>query len=50
MTELGRISRITKQSLSFHRDTHYAVPVDVGALVEEVVALYEKWAAVPACA
>lgn len=44
-TELSRIARITKQSLSFHRDTQHAVPVDVGNLVGDVVALYEKWAA-----
>jgi two-component system NtrC family sensor kinase len=42
--EVARISRITKQSLSFHRDTQYAVPLDVGTLVEEVVALYRKLA------
>ena len=42
--EVARISRITKQSLSFHRDTQYAVPLDVGTLVEEVVALYGKLA------
>jgi two-component system, NtrC family, sensor kinase len=40
--ELGRIGRITKQSLSFYRDTAYALPVDVGQLVIETVALYEK--------
>lgn len=42
--EVGRISRITKQSLSFHRDTQFAVALDVGTLVEEVVALYTKLA------
>ena len=40
--ELGQISRITKQSLSFHRDTQHAVPVDLGALLGDVVALYRK--------
>src|SRR5579864_364466 len=43
--ELARIGRITKQSLSFHRDTIRAMPVDVGGIVEEVVALYEHVAA-----
>ena len=42
--ELGRISRITKQSLSFHRDTQRPVPLDVGALVAEAVSLFAKWA------
>jgi two-component system NtrC family sensor kinase len=42
--EVARISRITKQSLSFHRDTQFAVPLDVGTIVEEVVALYGKLA------
>lgn len=40
--ELDRIGRITRQSLSFHRDTVHAIAVDVGGLVEDVVALYEK--------
>lgn len=43
--ELARIGRVTKQSLSFYRDTIRAVPVDIGSIVEEVVALYEKVAA-----
>lgn len=43
-TEVARISRITKQSLSFHRDTQFAVPLDVGNLMEEVIALYGKLA------
>jgi signal transduction histidine kinase len=42
--EVARISRITKQSLAFHRDTQYAVPLDVGGVVEDVVALYGKMA------
>jgi signal transduction histidine kinase len=42
--ELGRIGRITKQSLSFHRDTQHAVPVDVGSLVGDVVAIYQRLA------
>lgn len=43
-SEVARISRITKQSLSFHRDTQYAVPLDVGGVLEDVVALYRKLA------
>jgi two-component system, NtrC family, sensor kinase len=43
--ELQRIGRITKQTLAFHRDTLHAVPVDVGGLVGDVVALYQKSAA-----
>jgi signal transduction histidine kinase len=43
-SEVARISRITKQSLSFHRDTHFAVPLDVGNLMEEVTALYGRLA------
>lgn len=43
--ELARISRITKQSLSFHRDTQNAIPIDLGGLMSEVVSLYDKWAA-----
>jgi two-component system, NtrC family, sensor kinase len=43
--ELARISRITKQTLSFHRDTRIPVPIDIGGLVEDVIALFEKSAA-----
>lgn len=43
--ELSRIARITKQTLSFHRDTHLPVAIDIGELVDEVVALYERSAA-----
>ena len=43
--ELARISRITKQSLSFHRDTQNPIPVDLGGLMSDVVSLYDKWAA-----
>jgi len=43
--ELSRISRITKQSLAFHRDTQYAIPIDLGGLMSDVVSLYDKWAA-----
>ena len=46
-TEVARISRITKQSLSFHRDTQFAVPLDVGNLMEEVIALYGKFGGDP---
>lgn len=40
--ELERISRITRQTLSFHRDTLTPVPVDIGSLMTEVVELFEK--------
>jgi signal transduction histidine kinase len=40
--EVKRISRITKHSLSFHRDTQHAVPIDVGMLVNDVIDLYRK--------
>jgi signal transduction histidine kinase len=43
--ELARISRITRQSLSFQRDTHLPVPINVGNLVADVVELFEKTAA-----
>ena len=40
--ELNRISRITKHSLSFHRDTQHPVPIDVGALLSDVIDLYQR--------
>jgi two-component system NtrC family sensor kinase len=43
--QMERVSRITKQTLAFHRETEYPIPVDVGAIVEEVAALYERIAA-----
>lgn len=43
--QMERVSRITRQTLAFHRDTEYPIPVDVGAIVEEVSALYERIAA-----
>lgn len=43
--ELVRISRITRQTLSFHRDTQVPVAIDVGRLLSDVVALFEKTAA-----
>jgi len=42
--ELERIARITRQSLAFHRDTANAVAVNVGSVVADVVAIYEKFA------
>jgi signal transduction histidine kinase len=45
-TEVERIARITKQTLSFQRDTRHPVVLDVGELVSEVVTLYQKSAAV----
>ncbi len=38
--ELERVARITKQILSFHRDTKEPVAVDANDLVENVVSLY----------
>jgi len=43
--ELARVARITKQALAFHRDTQRPVPVEVGSLVSDIVALYERSAA-----
>jgi two-component system, NtrC family, sensor kinase len=43
-SELARIARITRQSLSFHRDTQIPVSVDVGELVDDVVDLFERTA------
>jgi two-component system NtrC family sensor kinase len=43
--ELDRVTRITKQTLSFHRDTQSPVPIDVGALVAETVSVYARPAA-----
>jgi signal transduction histidine kinase len=43
--ELARISRITKQSLSFHRDSERAISIDVGELVADVVSVFERSAA-----
>lgn len=43
--ELARIARITKQSLSFHRDTQVPIAIDVGELVADIVGLFEKTAA-----
>lgn len=40
--ELARVSRITKQSLSFHRDSQRAIAIDVGELVADVVSLFER--------
>ncbi|MGA8531294.1 MAG: ATP-binding protein [Acidobacteriaceae bacterium] len=43
--ELYRISRITRQTLSFQRDTHLPLAMDIGSLVSDVVELFEKSAA-----
>jgi len=43
--ELSRVSRIAKQSLSFHRDTAEPIAIDVGQIVGEVVDMYGKSAA-----
>ncbi|MFP5228133.1 MAG: ATP-binding protein [Acidobacteriota bacterium] len=43
--ELSRISRITRQTLSFHRDTRVPIAIDIGSLVADVIELVEKSAA-----
>ena len=43
--ELERISRITKQALSFYRDPHQPVEIDLGELLAEVVSLVGRAAA-----
>ena len=44
-TEMDRISRITKQTLSFHRDTEKPIEINLGDLLREVVSLMERFAA-----
>jgi signal transduction histidine kinase len=39
--ELARISRVTKQSLSFHRDTDLPVAVDISDLIAQVATLFQ---------
>jgi signal transduction histidine kinase len=43
--ELDRIARVTKQTLSFHRDTHKPVEIDLGDLLADVIGLMELSAA-----
>jgi two-component system NtrC family sensor kinase len=43
--ELARIARVTKQSLSFHRDSERPIAIDVGTLIAEVISLFERPAA-----
>ena len=40
--ELDRVARITKQALSFHRDTDKPVEVDLAVLMTEVVGFIER--------
>ncbi len=44
-SELARISRITKQSLAFHRDSQHPIPIDLSSLVAEVVEMLARSAA-----
>jgi two-component system, NtrC family, sensor kinase len=44
-TEMDRISRITKQSLAFYRDTEKPILINIGDLLREVVNLSERYAA-----
>ncbi len=41
-SELERISRITRQTLSFHRDTQRPVLINLAELIADVIALYER--------
>ena len=43
-SEVERIARITRQSLSFHRDTQHPLVLNVGELIEDVVDVYQKTA------
>jgi signal transduction histidine kinase len=40
--ELARITKITKQSLAFHRDSQNPVPVEVNAVVADVILVLER--------
>jgi two-component system, NtrC family, sensor kinase len=44
--ELDRVARITKQSLSFHRDTDRPIDVDLGDLLGDVIGMMDRPAAV----
>lgn len=44
--ELDRVARITKQSLSFHRDTDKPIEIDLGELLGDVVGMMDRPAAV----
>ncbi len=44
--ELDRVARITKQSLSFHRDTDKPIEVDLGELLRDVIGMMDRPAAV----
>jgi two-component system NtrC family sensor kinase len=44
-SEVDRIARITRQTLTFHRDTQHPVVLDVGEIVAQVVAVYQRPAA-----
>jgi two-component system, NtrC family, sensor kinase len=43
--QLGRIARVTKQSLAFHRESERPIAINVGDLLGEVVSLFERTAA-----
>lgn len=40
-SELDRVSRITRQTLAFHRESQRAIPIDLRELVTNVVSLYD---------
>jgi len=43
--ELDRVARITKQSLSFHRDTDKPIEIDLGELLGDVMGMMDRTAA-----
>lgn len=43
--ELDRVARITKQSLSFHRDTDKPIEIDLGELLADVIGMMDRTAA-----
>jgi signal transduction histidine kinase len=45
-TELARITRITRQSLAFHRDTQVPVVIDLGDLLADIVELFQRVATI----
>jgi signal transduction histidine kinase len=40
--ELARITKITKQSLAFHRDSQNPIPVEVNSVVADVISVLER--------
>ncbi len=40
--EVQRVSRITRQILSFHRESAFVIPIEIGELLEDVLALSNR--------